>query len=97
MGSLHSVYSISIKEIVGGYIEFLVVSVPHLFSPGTIMWQINAYSCKELWRYFITMFGWLVQFLIVTLQPDVAVEVRVGDSCGVHTPIIKNNVSVRFA
>ena len=40
------------------------------------MWQINAYSCKELWPYLITMFGWLVQFLIAVLQPDEAVEVE---------------------
>ena len=51
------------------------------------MWQINAYSWKELWPYLITLFGWLVQFLIAVLQPDEAVEVRVRDSCSVRTPM----------
>ena len=70
VGTLHSVYIVFPLKIEGGYIEFLVVPVPHFVSPGTTMWQINAYSCKELWSYLVTMFGWLVQFLIAVLQPD---------------------------
>ena len=71
-GYLHSIYIAFPLKIEGGYIEFLLVSVPHLCSPGTIikMWQINAYRCKELWTYSITLFEWLVQFLIAVLQPD---------------------------
>ena len=77
-GYLHSVYIAFPLKIEGGYIEFLVVCVPHLCSPGTIikMWQINAYRCKELWPYLITLFEWLVQFFISVLQPDEAVEVE---------------------
>ena len=69
VGTLHSVY-IALPLKIEGYIEFLVVSVPQLVSPGTTMWQMNTYSCKELRSYLVTMFGWLVQILIAVLQPD---------------------------
>ena len=90
-GYLHSVYIAFPLKIEGGYIEFLVVSVPHPCSRGTIinLWQINACRCKELWPYLITLFGWWVQFLIAVLQPDEAVEVESVTSVVSTLPLSK--------